>query len=144
MKEIIVPDASILLKWAFDTPDESYKHKAVSFLNAWIDGKCEIVLPKLWSYEVGNVLMMKMPEQAHEVMEIFLGYDFTEYDMSLELCKETFQLMQRYSVTFYDAVYHALAFLQKGRLLTADESYCKKVRDMKYVMSLRDWDSKFR
>ena len=143
MKEIIVPDASVLLKWAFNTPDESYKDKAVSFLNAWIDGKCEIVLPKLWSYEVGNVLMLKMPEQAHEVMEIFLGYDFTEYDMSIELCKETFKLMQRYSVTFYDAVYHAVAFLQKGRLLTADESYCKKVRDMKYVMSLKDWDFKF-
>lgn len=143
MKEIIVPDASVVLKWAFDTPDEIDTDKAVSFLNAWIDGKCEIVLPKLWSYEVGNVLMMKMPEQAHEVMEIFLGYDFTEYDMSLELCKETFKLMQRFSVTFYDAVYHAVAFLQKGKLLTADESYCKKVRDTKYVLSLRDWDLKF-
>jgi predicted nucleic acid-binding protein len=143
VKEIIVPDASVILKWAFDTPDESYKDKAVSFLNAWIDGKCEIALPKLWSYEVGNVLMMKMPEHAQEVMEIFLGYDFMEYDMSLELCKETFRLMQRYSVTFYDAVYHAVAFLQKGKLLTADESYCKKVRDMKNVMNLRDWDFKF-
>ena len=51
--------------------------------------------------------------------------------------------MQRHGVTYYDAVYHAVAFLQKGRLLTADESYCKKVRDMKYVMSLRDWDFKF-
>jgi predicted nucleic acid-binding protein len=143
MKEIIVPDASVVLKWAFDAPDERDKEKALSLLNAWIDGKCEIVLPKLWSYEVGNVLMMKIPEQAHEVMEIFLGYDFTEYEMSLELCKETYKLMQRFNITFYDAVYQAVAFLQKGKLLTADESYRKKVGDIKYVMSLRDWDFKF-
>jgi predicted nucleic acid-binding protein len=143
MKEIIVPDASVLLKWAFDSPDESDKEKAVSFLKTWIDGKCEIILPKLWSFEVGNVLMMKMPEQAHEIMEIFLGYDFMECNMSLELCKETFHLMRKHTVTFYDAVYHAVALLQKGRLLTADEAYCKKVRDTKHVMSLRDWDSEF-
>ncbi len=143
MKEIVVPDASVILKWAFSTPDEIDNDKAVSFLNAWIDGKYEVILPKLWSYEVGNVLMMKMPEQAYEVMEIFLGYNFIEYDISLELCKETFKLMRRFNVTFYDAVYHALAILKKGKLLTADESYCRKVRDIKYVISLKEWDFKF-
>jgi len=144
MTEIIVPDASVLLKWAFDSPDEDNRDKALSFLKAWTGGRFEIILPKLWSFEVGNVLMMKMPEQAGEVMEIFLGYDFTEYDMSPELCKETFRLMRRHSVTFYDAAYHAVAILKKGTMLTADESYCKKVKDLKHVISLRDWDVSFR
>lgn len=143
MTEIIVPDASVLLKWAFDSPDESERDKAISFLNAWIEGKVKIVLPKLWSFEVGNVLMIKTPELAYEIMEIFLGYDFTESDMSLELCNETFKLMQQFNVTFYDAVYHAVAILQKGKLLTADGSYYKKVRDVKHIMRLTDWDSKF-
>lgn len=143
MTEIIVPDASVLLKWAFDSPDESERDKAISFLNAWIEGKVKIVLPKLWSFEVGNVLMIKTPELAYEIMEIFLGYDFTESDMSPELCNETFKLMQQFNVTFYDAVYHAVAILQKGKLLTADESYYKKVRDVKHIMRLTDWDSKF-
>ena len=140
MTEIIVPDASVLLKWAFHSPDEHDRDSAIALLHAWIAGKVDIVLPKLWSFEVGNVLMMKKPDTAPEIMEIFIGYDFVESDMSIELCKETFKLMQKYHVTFYDAAYHALAVLSKGILLTADEDYCKKVRDAKHVVRLKDWN----
>jgi predicted nucleic acid-binding protein len=140
MTEIIVPDASVLLKWAFHSPDEHDRDSAIALLHAWIAGKVDIVLPKLWSFEVGNVLMMKKPDTAPEIMEIFIGYDFVESDMSIELCKETFKLMQKYHVTFYDAAYHALAVLSKGILLTADEYYCKKVRDAKHVVRLKDWN----
>ena len=139
MIEIIVPDASVLLKWAFRSPDESDKDNAIAFLNAWLDGKVDIILPKLWSFEVGNVLMLKNIDMAIEIMEIFMGYNFMEYDMTIELCKETFKLMQKYKVTFYDAVYHAVAILHKGILLTADESYWKKVRDAKHIVRLKDW-----
>jgi predicted nucleic acid-binding protein len=139
MTQIIVPDASVLLKWAFHSPDEHDTNNALLLLHAWTDGKVDIVLPKLWSFEVGNVLMMKKPEKAPEIMEIFIGYNFKESDMSIELCKETFILMQKYHVTFYDAVYHALAFSSKGIFLTADESYCRKVMDVKHVMRLKDW-----
>jgi hypothetical protein len=92
MAEIVVPDASILIKWALNSPDENSRDNAMAFLNAWIEGKVEIVLPELWSFEVGNVLMLKNPEMALELIEIFLGYKFTEIDMALELCKETFKL----------------------------------------------------
>jgi len=140
MIEIIVPDASVLLKWAFKSADENDKDNAMSFLNAWLDGKVEILLPKLWSYEVGNILMLKTPRTAHNLMEIFLGYHFNELDMTSELCKETLTLMQKHHVTFYDAVYHAAAIQHKGFLLTADEAYCKKIRDPKHVIKLKDWD----
>jgi len=137
--EIIVPDASVILKWAFHSPKESDRDSALALLQAWIEGKVHIVLPKLWSFEVGNVLMLKKPDTAPEIMEIFIGYNFMESDMSIALCKETFKLMQKYHVTFYDAVYHALAMENKGILLTADETYCKKVRDAKHVVRLSDW-----
>ena len=139
MTEIIVPDASVILKWAFHSPEESDRDSALALLHAWIEGKVHIVLPTLWSFEVGNVLMLKKPDTAPEIMEIFIGYNFMESDMSIVLCKETFKLMQKYHVTFYDAVYHALAIENKGILLTADETYCKKVRDAKHVVRLRDW-----
>jgi predicted nucleic acid-binding protein len=47
--------------------------------------------------------------------------------------------MERYGVTFYDAVYHAVAMLKDGILLTADEVYCKKVSGMTNVVGLADW-----
>ena len=139
MTEIIVPDASVLLKWAFHSPEESDTDSAIALLDAWIEGKINIVLPKLWSFEVGNVLMLKKPDTASEIMEIFIGYSFMESEMSIALCKETFKLMQKYHVTFYDAAYHALAIENKGLLLTADETYCKKVKDAKHVARLSDW-----
>lgn len=141
MAEIVIPDASVLLKWAFKS-EEGDRDNAIAFLNAWMDGRIEIILPKLWSFEVGNILMLKNPETAYELMEIFIGYRFNELEMTLELCKETFSLMKRYDVTFYDAVYHAAAILKKGILLTADESYCKKVKGMTNVLSLREWKYK--
>lgn len=139
MTEIIVPDASVILKWAFHSPEESERDSALALLHAWIEGRVEILLPKLWSFEVGNVLMLKKPDTAPEIMEIFIGYNFMESDMSIALCKETFKLMQKYRATFYDAVYHALAIINKGILLTADEKYFKKVRDAKHVVRLKDW-----
>jgi predicted nucleic acid-binding protein len=137
--EIIVPDASVILKWAFHSPEESDRDSALALLHAWIEDKVHIILPTLWSFEVGNVLLLKKPDTAPEIMEIFIGYNFMESDMSIALYKETFKLMQKYHVTFYDAVYHALAMENKGILLTADETYCKKVRDAKHVVRLSDW-----
>lgn len=139
MKKIIVPDASVLLKWAFNFPDEDNRENALSFLDSWLEGRVDIILPKLWSFEVGNVLMMKNPEFAFDIMKIFLGYNFDEFDMTPELCKETFKLMKRHKATFYDAAYHAVAVLNKGILLTADESYCRKTGEMTNVMRLKDW-----
>ncbi len=139
MTETIVPDASVLLKWAFNSPDEGDRDNAILLLNAWIDGKVEIVLPKLWSFEVGNVVMLKNPNMAQEIMEIFIGYSFTELDMTQELCRETLGLMRKYHVSFYDAVYHAVAILKKGILLTADEAYCRNIRGIKNVVRLKDW-----
>jgi predicted nucleic acid-binding protein len=139
MIEIIVPDASVLLKWAFHSPHESDRDHALVFLEAWLQGEVEIVLPGLWSYEVGNVLMMKNPELAPELMEIFIGYNFSELNTTVELCRETFRLMKKYRITFYDAVYHAAAILRNGSLLTADESYWRKVKSEKNVIRLKDW-----
>jgi hypothetical protein len=47
MPEIVVPDASVLLKWAFDSSDEIDRDNALNLLNAWLDRRVEIILPKL-------------------------------------------------------------------------------------------------
>ncbi len=47
--------------------------------------------------------------------------------------------MKKYGVTFYDAVYHTVAILKKGILLTAADAYCKRVSGMTNVVRLKDW-----
>jgi predicted nucleic acid-binding protein len=41
-------------------------------------------------------------------------------------------------VTFYDAVYHAVALERRGTLLTADASYLKKAGKLGSVLLLTD------
>jgi len=126
MQKLIVPDASVILKWTFSSPNEHNRDKALNILNAWISGRIEILLPKLWVFEVANVLALKNPKFAEEIMDILIGYRFPEYEANAEICKRTFELMGKYRGTFYDAVYHAVALINKGTLVTADKPYYLK------------------
>ncbi len=56
---VIVPDASVLVKWALESTDESDRESALAIREAWLSGKCEIIVPSLWVYEVGNVRRIK-------------------------------------------------------------------------------------
>lgn len=136
---IIVPDASVILKWAFHSPDEQGRDKALDILNFWLAGKGEIILPGLWPFEVGNVLGLKNPQFAQEIMEIFIGYRFPEYEMTAELCRETFKLMKQFRVTFYDGVYHAVALLKKGTMITTDKAYYRKAVKAGNLVMLEDF-----
>jgi predicted nucleic acid-binding protein len=136
---IIVPDASVILKLAFRTSDEQDHDKTLDILDFFLTGKSEIILPKLWAFEVGNVLGLKNPQFAHEIMEILIGYRFPEHETTPELCRETFNLMNRYKVTFYDAVYHAVAILKNGTLITGDKVYYKKTAKTGNVVMLEDF-----
>ncbi len=136
---IIIPDASVILKWVFRSPDEHDRDKALGLLNFWLAGKGEIVLPKLWAFEVGNVLSLKNPQLAQEVMEILIGYRFSEHETTAELCRETLKIAKQYRVTFYDAVYHAVALLRKGTLVITDKAYYRKAGQAGHVVMLEDF-----
>lgn len=134
--ERIVPDASIIIKWALGGEEEPEKDKAMSILFGFTEGKFEIILPSLWIYEVGNVLGMRYPQSGEEIMGILLGYEFNEFSMSKDLCRLIFQLMNEFKVTFYDASYHALAIHQKGKFITSDKKYFEKAKDKAYIQLL--------
>lgn len=136
---VVVPDASVLLKWGLDPLPEGDLEQAALLQEEWLDGRIEIVLPGIWAFEVANVLALKKPAQADELMEIFLGYRIPEAVTTRELCRATFRLMKECRVTFHDAVYHAVALLLKGVLVTADEAYFRKARKKGRVVMLRDW-----
>jgi predicted nucleic acid-binding protein len=139
---IIVPDASVLLKWGLDPLSEDDREQAVLLQKEWLDGRVDLLLPRIWVFEVGNVLALKKPAQAKELMEIFLGFRFPEEEMTPDLCRATFHLMKAYRVTFYDAVYHAVALLRKGILVTADEAYFRKAGSKGHVVLLRNWNAR--
>ncbi len=140
---VIVPDASVILKWVFRSPEEQHLENALTILNHWCEGKVHLILPKLWFFEVGNVLALKNPQYAQEIMEILIGYRLPEYEMTMELCQETFRLVGQYRVTFYDAVYHGVAFLNKGTMVTMDKAYYRKAAKAGNVAMLEDFRAIF-
>lgn len=138
---VVVPDASVILKWVDRVPGEKDRDRADDILDAWLNGRLEIVVPSLWVFEVANVLGRADASLAGPIMEELIGYRFEEADSTPELCRTAFGLMKDFRVTFHDAVYHAAAIQRKGVFVTADEAYCRKTAGRGGVALLREYDS---
>ena len=137
MKRILIPDASVILKWVLKT-QEDHVEKALALLPPWIAGEIDILLPSLWLYEVGNIVGRKQAEKSGEIMQLLLDYRFPEARMDTSHLSATLDLMRRYGVTFYDASYHAVALQSDGVFVTADEAYVRRAGDAGQVVCLRD------
>jgi len=84
-------------------------------------------LPTLWRFEVGNVLGLKQPTLATELLSALLAYGFEEVSLGKDYAQEFLEHMREVNgVSFYDAAYHVLALRVKGLYLTADLAYLKK------------------
>jgi len=136
---LYVPDASVILKWVFDTPDEDDRDAALMLLNIWVAGECEFLLPSLWLYEVGNIMGRNIPDKAPEFMEMLIDYRIEEAPVNAAIAKRTLAIMAGCGVTFYDAVYHAVALERRGTLVTADAGYLKKAGKLGNSVLLADF-----
>ena len=135
---VVVPDTSVLLKWVIESDDEEDRGRALGLREAWLSGRCSIVLPSLWFFDVGNILGMKQPALAPQLMQILIDYRIEEEEPRT-IYKKTFELMKAYKVTFYDAAYHAVAILRSGTMVTADDTYVRKTFKAGNVDRLSNW-----
>jgi predicted nucleic acid-binding protein len=133
---VIVPDASVILKWVLAGDDEPAQTAAVEIRDRWLNEVDRIILPSLWLYEVGNVLGAKTPQHAASFMRLLLDYEFEEAPINADVCRLALELMDACRVTFYDAAYHAVAISADATLVTADERYFKKAGDRGHVKLL--------
>jgi predicted nucleic acid-binding protein len=137
---VLVPDASVLLKWVLESRDERDRDRALELRESWLAGYCEIVLPSLWFFEVGNILGLKQPRLAPQLIQLLIEYRFEDAPVET-IYESAFELMKRYKVTFYDAAYHAVAITRHGTLITADDTYRRKTARAGCVEMLADWSS---
>lgn len=137
---IIVPDASVLLKWVLEKEDEPSHAQASRLQEALLADEVEIRVPSLWRYEVGNVLGLKKPRMATELMSALLAYEFEEVHLRTEYALDVLEHMRNVSgVTFYDSAYHVLALRTKGLYVTADTAYVKRAKRKGHVVLLGEW-----
>ena len=135
---IVVPDASVILKWMLRGPDEGVLESALALRDAWLEGAIDIVVPTLWIYEVGNVLGMKQAREAQGLPQAVIDLAMPE-ESAAAYSTDILEVMHTHGVTFYDAAYHALAIVQRGTMVTADRRYVKKSEAKGHVQLIDSW-----
>jgi predicted nucleic acid-binding protein len=125
---IWVLDASVAIKWFFT--DELERDEALAVLEALTNHPDNFFVPDFFYHELTAVLIRKSGFQKAFVRESIA----TIYQMGIrtanlgeELAKEAISLSCQHKISFYDAIYVALAVTLKGRWLTSDQKAVKKL-----------------
>ncbi len=134
---VLVPDASVLLKWALQSSEED-QDLALALKDAWLSSTCRLAVPSLWIYEVGNVLGLKQPERSGAILQTMVDLELDETAPRAYL-DQIFRFIRDFKVTFYDAAYHGLAVFLDGTLITADVKYVRKTSRAGHVIRLDRW-----
>ncbi len=136
---LYVPDASVLLKWVLPASGENQVDLALALLDAYRNGKVDMLLPGLWQYEVGNVLGLHYPDIARERLEALVRLSVPEVAPGPSTRALALELVAAHRVSFHDATYHALALDAGGVFLTADRRYHGKAVARGGVTLLSEW-----
>ena len=137
---LVIPDASVILKWVLPSADEADMGRAMALRDAIASGSLQALVPELWLYEVGNTLARRLPSQADRLLDSLLRFNLPSAAPSHRWFSQVLGLTRRYGVTFYDAAYHAHAILERGVFVTADERYFRQAREARFIVRLADWD----
>jgi predicted nucleic acid-binding protein len=137
--QLVVPDASVLLKWVLPSGEEPDADKALLLRAAIVDERVRALVPALWLYEVGNTVARRFPTHAARWLSALMKFGLKEAPPSQVWLAKSLELTARYGVSFYDAAYHALALLHDGLFVTADRRYVARASEPGNVVSLSDW-----
>jgi predicted nucleic acid-binding protein len=136
---LVVPDASVLLKWVLAPDDEPHTDKALLLRDAIVNESVRVLLPALWLYEVGNTIARRFPAQASGWLSALMKFGLDEAPPTPPWLAKTLELTGNHQVSFYDAAYHALALIHGGLFITADARYIARVTELGGVVALGEW-----
>lgn len=133
MRNVVVIDASIAVKWVIDEPDSN---KAEALLTMWGNKRIVMLAPALLAYEVTNVLYQNVRKgkitinRAREALAnvLFIGLEL-DFSQDPDLGRRAMELAQRFNLpATYDPHYLALAERKGCEFWTADIKLWKAVQ----------------
>ncbi len=136
---VVVPDASVLLKWIVPSKDEPDADRALLLRSAIVDERIRALVPTLWLYELGNTAARRFPTQAAQWLSALLKFGLEEMHPSERWLTTALGLTARCGVTFYDAAYHAVSLVHGGVFVTGDSRYVTLAGKGGAIISLSDW-----
>ena len=119
----VVCDTSIVLKW-FHEKGEPELEEARTVLDAHREGRLTAWILELTFYELGNVLLRSLGWNAHDVADQLddLRAICPVLTPSPDVLRRAAELAEEHALTYYDAIYAAMADLHGAILTTADEA----------------------
>lgn len=136
---LVVPDASVLLKWILPSDDEPDAERALLLRTAILEETVRALVPALWLYEVGNTIARRFPAQAAGWLAALMKFGIEESPPSNPWLAKALELTGRHDVSFYDAAYHAVALAHGGLFVTADARYAGRAKDSGSIVVLSEW-----
>lgn len=136
---LLVLDTSVVLKWF---ADEENTEKALEIKEDFLSGEHEIVVPDLLRYELSNA-MRYTDGFDHELISESLS---NLKDLDIDIVVPTNEVMElaakiamEQEITFYDAVFIALADHIDARLITSDQELADKTQQDFKVQKLAEY-----
>src|SRR4051794_11522531 len=108
---LVVPGASVLLKWVLPSDYEPQADKTLLLRAAIQNESVHVLRPGLWTFDVGNTIAQRFPTHASACLTALMKFGLEEAPPSQPWLARTLELTRRHKVSFYDAAYHALALL---------------------------------
>ena len=128
MTVVVVPDASVILKWVLPRDEEPGWNRARRILDRFVLGKLELAVPSLWYFEAGNTLSRRFgTNPGAGLLRWLRELALPEVPPAEDWGKTAVGLVADHGVTFYDASYLAVAMALGGTLVTADSAFVRKV-----------------
>jgi predicted nucleic acid-binding protein len=136
----LVVDASVAVKWIIPSPEvEPHTDRAASLLNAARAGVAEIVQPPHWLAEVAAVVSRMRPETASQAIDMLDALDVA-VAADAEIYKRASGIAAQTGQHLFDTLYHAVALERDATLVTADQRYLRRARNIGNVLSLAEWN----
>jgi predicted nucleic acid-binding protein len=122
----LVLDASVALKWALPSANETLTTESVQLLKRYTDGEINFLVPDVFWAEVGNVLWKGVRQRRWpQVTAEGAASDMRDRDFStvssLTLLPDALKIALAHDRSVYDCLYVALAIQFKIEMITADE-----------------------
>lgn len=145
MKNAVVVDANIVIKWVLDEPDSNI---AQALLAEWTDKGLVILAPVLLAYEVANILYQNvrrgeitLEKAKKSLTEILLSELVFDFSQNLDIGIRAIELADKYKLpATYDSHYLALAEREGCELWTADTRMWRGVKgNLAWVRSMSDY-----
>lgn len=145
MKNTVVIDSNIALKWVLDEPDSP---EALALLTEWVRKRTTLLAPALLAYEAANILFQNVRKDKitfdtarNGLKRVILAGIELDFPYDYRLSQRAIELANKYNLSAaYDAHYLALAEREDCELWTADSRMWRAVQDkLPWVRNLSDY-----